>query len=60
MAVLVRYTPSSLTREKYDAVNEVLMSQGAGEPPEALMSATVILIVTALLPAEEFTVTVAV
>jgi hypothetical protein len=37
MAVLVRYTPTSLTREKYDAVNEVLMSQGAGEPPEALL-----------------------
>jgi hypothetical protein len=37
MAVLVRYTPTSLTREKYDAVNEVLMAQGADGPPEALL-----------------------
>jgi hypothetical protein len=37
MAVLVRYTPTDLTREKYDQVNQVLMSQGAGDPPEALL-----------------------
>ena len=37
MAILVRYTPTDLTREKYDQVNEVLMSEGAGEPPEALL-----------------------
>jgi hypothetical protein len=38
MAILVRYTPTGLTREKYDRVNEILQSQGDSEgPPEAVL-----------------------
>jgi hypothetical protein len=38
MAILVRYTPTGLTREKYDQVNEILQSQGESDgPPEAVL-----------------------
>ena len=36
MSILIRYTPSSLTREQYDKVNEILQENGAGGPPPAL------------------------
>jgi hypothetical protein len=35
MTVLVRYSPTSLSRETYDRVNETLRRQGA-EPPSEL------------------------
>jgi hypothetical protein len=34
MSVLIRYAPSSLTRDQYDKVNETMLAQG--EWPEAL------------------------
>jgi hypothetical protein len=34
MSILIRYQPSSLTRDKYDQVNEALQGQGTGEMPE--------------------------
>jgi hypothetical protein len=38
MAILVRYTPTGLTREKYDQINEILQSQaGPDGPPAALL-----------------------
>jgi hypothetical protein len=38
MAILVRYTPTGLTREKYDRINEILQAQaGPGGPPDALL-----------------------
>ena len=36
MAVLIRYAPSSLTREQYDKVNEILQENGPDGPPPAL------------------------
>jgi len=33
MPILVRYTPSSLTREQYDKVNEILRENGPDGPP---------------------------
>ena len=36
MATLIRYAPNSLRREQYDKVNEILNSQGAGDPPPEL------------------------
>ena len=36
MSILIRYTPSSLTREQYDKVNEILQENGPGGPPPAL------------------------
>lgn len=36
MTVLVRYSPTSLTRATYDRVNEALMQQGAEGPPAEL------------------------
>jgi len=34
--ILIRYTPSSLTREQYDKVNEILQENGPDGPPAAL------------------------
>ena len=36
MSILIRYAPSSLTREKYDKVNEILRENSPGEIPPAL------------------------
>lgn len=36
MSILIRYAPSSLTREKYDKVNEILRENNPGEIPPAL------------------------
>ena len=36
MPILIRYTPSSLTREQYDKVNEILQENGPDGPPAAL------------------------
>jgi len=36
MAILIRYTPSSLTREQYDKVNEILQENGPAGPPAPL------------------------
>ena len=36
MPILIRYAPSSLTREQYDKVNEILQENGPGGPPPAL------------------------
>jgi hypothetical protein len=36
MAILIRYAPSSLTREQYDKVNEILRENGSEGPPEPL------------------------
>ena len=36
MAVLIRYQPSSLSRDVYDKVNEALRREGDEGPPEAL------------------------
>jgi hypothetical protein len=36
MATLIRYAPHSLRREQYDKVNEILQSQGDGDPPQEL------------------------
>jgi len=36
MSILVRYTPSSLTRAQYDKVNEILQENGPGGPPTVL------------------------
>jgi hypothetical protein len=36
MPILIRYTPSSLTREQYDRVNEILQENGPEGPPSAL------------------------
>jgi len=36
MAILVRYAPSSLTREQYDKVNEILQENGPEGPPPSL------------------------
>jgi hypothetical protein len=33
MPILVRYTPSSLTRQQYDKVNEILQENGPGGGP---------------------------
>jgi hypothetical protein len=36
MATLIRYSPSALTREQYDKVNEILQSTGNPDPPNEL------------------------
>ena len=36
MPILIRYAPSSLTREQYDKVNEILQENGPEGPPPAL------------------------
>src|SRR3954454_13709682 len=36
MATLIRYSPTSLRREQYNKVNEILQSQGAADPPNEL------------------------
>ena len=36
MAILIRYAPSSLTREQYDRVNEILQENGPEGPPPPL------------------------
>ena len=36
MPILMRYAPSSLTREQYDKVNEILRENGADGPPPVL------------------------
>ena len=36
MSILIRYTPSSLTREQYDKVNEILQENGPEGPLGAL------------------------
>lgn len=36
MPVLIRYAPSSLTREQYDKVNEILQENGPEGPPAPL------------------------
>src|SRR3954454_6673775 len=36
MPILVRYAPSSLTREQYDQVNEILQENGPDGPPPVL------------------------
>jgi hypothetical protein len=36
MPILVRYAPSSLTREQYDKVNEILQENGPDGAPPAL------------------------
>ena len=36
MAILIRYAPSSLTREQYDKVNEILQENGPDGPPAPL------------------------
>jgi hypothetical protein len=37
MAILIRYAPSSLTREQYDNVNEILRENGPEGPPPPLL-----------------------
>jgi hypothetical protein len=36
MAILIRYAPTSLTREQYDKVNEILQENGTEGPPPPL------------------------
>jgi hypothetical protein len=36
MPILIRYAPSSLTREQYDKVNEILQENGPDGPPPSL------------------------
>jgi hypothetical protein len=36
MSILIRYAPTSLTREQYDKVNEILQENGPEGPPSAL------------------------
>src|SRR3954447_4705956 len=36
MAILIRYAPSSLTREQYDKVNQILQENGPEGPPPPL------------------------
>lgn len=36
MPILIRYAPSSLTREQYDKVNEILRDSGPGGPPPSM------------------------
>ena len=36
MPILIRYAPSSLTREQYDKVNVILQENGADGPPAPL------------------------
>jgi hypothetical protein len=36
MPILIRYAPTSLTREQYDKVNEILQENGPGGPPQPL------------------------
>jgi hypothetical protein len=36
MPVLIRYAPSSLTRDQYDKVNQILQEHGPDEPPAPL------------------------
>src|SRR3954454_12924952 len=36
MPILIRYAPSSLTREQYDKVNEILQENGSDGPPPPL------------------------
>ena len=36
MAIVIRYAPSSLTREQYDKVNEILQENGPEGPPPQL------------------------
>ncbi len=36
MPILIRYAPSSLTREQYDKVNEILQENGPDGPPGPL------------------------
>ena len=36
MPILIRYAPSSLTREQYDRVNEILQENGPDGPPPPL------------------------
>ena len=36
MPILIRYAPTSLTREQYDKVNEILQENGPGGPPGPL------------------------
>jgi len=36
MPILIRYVPTSLTREQYDRVNEILQENGAEGPPPQL------------------------
>jgi hypothetical protein len=36
MSVLIRYAPSSLTREQYDKVNDILRENGPDGPPPPL------------------------
>jgi hypothetical protein len=36
MPILIRYAPSSLTREQYDKVNEILQENGPDGPPPPL------------------------
>src|SRR3954452_241529 len=36
MSILIRYAPSSLTREQYDKVNEILQENGPDGPPAVL------------------------
>ena len=36
MPILIRYAPSSLTREQYDKVNQILQENGPDGPPPPL------------------------
>ena len=36
MPILIRYAPTSLTREQYDKVNEILQENGPDGPPQPL------------------------
>ena len=36
MSILIRYAPTSLTREQYNRVNEILQENGPDGPPAAL------------------------
>jgi hypothetical protein len=36
MPILIRYAPSSLTRDQYDKVNEILQENGPDGPPPPL------------------------
>jgi hypothetical protein len=36
MPILIRYAPSSLTREQYDKVNDILREHGPDGPPPVL------------------------
>jgi hypothetical protein len=37
MPTLIRYAPSSLTREQYDKVNEILRENGPDGPPPSIL-----------------------